>query len=123
MANRRSTVVQDIRASSAMVRPIQRNSQKFITSLNLNESDINNEPLVGHSTSYSYNKEQLARNTSLHKRVNSMNQSLNKILPNSISQKNQEDAETSHKEEIREEKKKLNELLEPIQQWTTLEVN
>ena len=52
-----------------------------------------------------------------------MNQSLNKILPNSISQKNQEDAETSHKEEIREEKKKLNELLEPIQQWTTLEVN
>ena len=52
-----------------------------------------------------------------------MNQSLNKILPNSISQKNQEDAKTSHKEEIREEKKKLNELLEPIQQWTTLEVN
>ena len=52
-----------------------------------------------------------------------MNQSLNKILPNSISQKNQEGAETSHKEEIREEKKKLNELLEPIQQWTTLEVN
>ena len=43
-----------------------------------------------------------------------MTQSLNKILPDSIENKAQEDAEVLYKEEIREEKKKLTELLEPI---------
>ena len=43
-----------------------------------------------------------------------MTQSLNKILPDSIENKAQEDAEVLYKEEIREEKRKLTELLEPI---------
>ena len=40
---------------------------KNITSLNYFE-----DQKVGNSTSYSYNKEQLAQNTTLHKRINSM---------------------------------------------------
>ena len=92
-----------------MMRTVEGKPIKNITSLNQFE-----DQKVGNSTNYSYNKEQLAQNTTLHKRINSMTQSLNKILPNSIENKVWEDAEVLYKEEIREEKRKLTELMEPI---------
>ena len=55
MTERRSTLAQDIRASSEMMRTVEGKPMKNVTSLNYFE-----EQKVGNSTSYSYNKEQLA---------------------------------------------------------------
>ena len=60
-------------------------AQKHIQTLNLLDNDNTNELVVGQSSNYSYQKDQLARHTSFHKQVHEMNQTLNKILPHKSS--------------------------------------
>ena len=73
LGNRRKTA-QHTRATSELVMPYgAHKTQKNIQTLNFLESDQLNDLRVGHSTNYSYNKDQLARHTSYLKQVHSMN--------------------------------------------------
>ena len=98
LGGRRRTAAH-VRAASELVAPLgAHQTQKNIQTINfLESSDQANELMVGRSSNYSYNKDQLARHTSWHKQVLSMNQTLNRILPQKSSK--QIDLQESLKED------------------------